>query len=42
MEILRYPDRHEWSRLTARAMASQASQVAATVRSIMDDGFAWR
>ncbi len=37
MEILRYPDRHEWSRLTARAMASQASQVAATVRSIMDD-----
>lgn len=37
MEILRYPDRREWPRLTARAMASQASQVAATVRSIMDD-----
>lgn len=37
MEILRYPDRKEWKALTSRALASQAAQVTATVRSIMDD-----
>jgi histidinol dehydrogenase len=37
MEILRYPAKEEWSLLTQRAMASQASQVTATVRSIMED-----
>ena len=37
MEILRYPDRREWNSLTTRALASQAAQVSATVRAIMDD-----
>lgn len=37
MEILRYPDRTEWNSLTTRALASQAAQVSATVRAIMDD-----
>ena len=37
MEILRYPDRREWNSLTSRALASQAAQVSATVRAIMDD-----
>lgn len=37
MEIIRYPKREEWNRLTLRALAESAGEVKATVAGIIDD-----